>query len=231
MSHFSKSRNSLMVFLLAAVAVVGLLAIPASAQDMTEDEKTLYALGLAVSQNLGPLNLTAAELKFVQQGIADGALGAEPKVDLQTYGPKIQGLAQGRIEAAAAGNQVKADAFVAKKAAAAGAKQTESGLVYKEITAGTGASPTATDKVTVHYHGTLADGTVFDSSVDRGEPATFGLNQVVPCWIEGLQMMKVGGKAELTCPPDLAYGPQGRPPTIPPASALVFEVELISIGG
>jgi FKBP-type peptidyl-prolyl cis-trans isomerase FkpA len=94
---------------------------------------------------------------------------------------------------------------------------------------GTGRSPTATDTVKVHYHGTFTDGRVFDSSVQRGEPARFPLNRVIPCWTQGLQQMKVGGKAKLTCPPDLAYGASGAPPTIPPNSTLIFEVELLAI--
>lgn len=226
-----KFRNRLVTLLVAVFALVGLVAGPATAQEMTEDEKTLYALGVIMSQNLGPFALSAEELEAVKMGLSDGVLGNEPKVDLQTYAPKVQQMAQSRVQAAAAENQIAAEAFVAKKAAEEGAEQTESGLVFKSLSAGEGESPSASDQVTVHYHGTLADGTVFDSSVERGEPATFGLGQVVPCWTEGLQKMKVGGKAELTCPPDLAYGAQGRPPTIPPASALVFEVQLISIGG
>ena len=106
--------------------------------------------------------------------------------------------------------------------------QTASGLIFKELTAGTGASPKATDRVKVHYHGSLIDGTVFDSSVERGEPVTFALDQVVKGWTEGLQMMKVGGKAKLTIPPELAYGPGGRS-GIPPNATLIFEVELLGI--
>jgi FKBP-type peptidyl-prolyl cis-trans isomerase FkpA len=94
---------------------------------------------------------------------------------------------------------------------------------------GTGRSPSATDIVKVHYHGTLSDGKVFDSSVQRGEPASFPLNRVIPCWTEGLQKMKVGGKAKLTCPPGIAYGARGAPPTIPPNATLTFEVELLAI--
>lgn len=103
------------------------------------------------------------------------------------------------------------------------------GLQIEHITVGTGPSPTATDVVKVHYHGTFPDGRVFDSSVQRGVPASFPLNRVIPCWTQGVQQMKVGGKAKLTCPPELAYGPAGAPPTIPPNSTLVFEVELIEI--
>ncbi len=103
------------------------------------------------------------------------------------------------------------------------------GLVIDHITEGTGASPSATSRVKVHYHGTFEDGRVFDSSVQRGQPAVFPLNRVIPCWTEGLQMMKVGGKAKLTCPPGIAYGAAGRPPKIPANSTLYFEVELIEV--
>ena len=119
--------------------------------------------------------------------------------------------------------------FLKAEAAKKGAVQTPSGLVYFEITAGKGASPKAKDKVTVHYTGTLRDGTVFDSSLDRGKPATFGLDQVIAGWTEGLKMIKVGGTARLVIPAKLAYGKRGVPPVIPPDAALVFLVELIGI--
>ena len=102
--------------------------------------------------------------------------------------------------------------------------------MYSTIKAGSGASPKATDTVMVHYHGTLVDGKVFDSSVKRGKPISLALNQVIPCWTEGVQRMKVGEKARLVCPSDLAYGDAGRPPTIPPGATLIFEVELLEIG-
>ena len=106
---------------------------------------------------------------------------------------------------------------------------TASGLVYQSLKDGSGASPKATDTVRVHYHGTLADGKVFDSSVQRGQPAEFPLNRVIPCWTEGVQMMKVGGKAKLTCPPQIAYGSRGAAGVIPPNATLTFEVELLGI--
>jgi FKBP-type peptidyl-prolyl cis-trans isomerase FkpA len=102
-------------------------------------------------------------------------------------------------------------------------------LELTHLTEGSGPSPSATDVVRVHYHGTFPDGQVFDSSVNRGEPASFPLNRVIPCWTQGLQQMKVGGKAKLVCPPGLAYGASGAPPTIPPNATLVFEVELLAI--
>jgi FKBP-type peptidyl-prolyl cis-trans isomerase FkpA len=120
-------------------------------------------------------------------------------------------------------NAEKASAPAVTAVAAAG------GLQVEQLLEGSGPSPSATDVVKVHYHGTFSDGRVFDSSVQRGEPASFPLNRVIPCWTQGLQQMKVGGKAKLTCPPELAYGERGAPPTIPPNSTLTFEVELLGI--
>ena len=108
---------------------------------------------------------------------------------------------------------------------------TASGLVYQSLREGTGASPSATDKVQVHYRGTLPDGREFDSSYGRGRPAEFPLNRVIPCWTEGVQRMKVGGKARLTCPPSIAYGERGAGGVIPPNATLLFEIELLGIPG
>jgi FKBP-type peptidyl-prolyl cis-trans isomerase FkpA len=106
---------------------------------------------------------------------------------------------------------------------------TKSGLEYTELKAGTGKSPKSSNVVEVHYHGTFEDGKVFDSSVDRGKPASFPLNRVIPCWTEGVAKMRVGGKSRLTCPPEIAYGARGAPPRIPPNATLIFEVELLRI--
>ncbi len=106
---------------------------------------------------------------------------------------------------------------------------TKSGLQITTLREGTGKSPKRRDRVSVHYHGTFENGEVFDSSVDRGKPAVFSLNRVIKCWTEGLQLMKVGGKAKLVCPPKIAYGKRGSPPTIPPNATLTFEVELLAI--
>ena len=215
----------------------GALLWPAAAQDttadetpLTEEQKTIYAVGLAMAQNLQQFDFTEAEVELLVRGLTDSVLKRELEVDLKEYGPRIQGFAQARIKAAAGKEKERAAKFLEAEAKKPGAVKTESGLIYTELLAGEGASPKATDRVTVHYHGTLRDGTVFDSSVDRGEPATFGLNQVIKGWTEGLQRMKVGGKARLVCPAELAYGDQGRP-GIPAGAALVFEVELLSIGG
>ena len=194
----------------------------------TEDQKTLYAVGLAVARSLYAYELTEDELAYVQAGLNDGVLG-RPQIDLQAYGQQVQELGRSRAEAATAAEETESEAFMKSAAAEDGAVQTESGMVITTIKEGTGESPTRIDNVKVHYHGMLRDGTVFDSSVDRGTPASFPLDRVIPCWTEGLQRMKVGGKSKLVCPPEVAYGDQGAPPTIKPGATLVFEVELLEI--
>lgn len=195
----------------------------------SEEDKTLYALGVALAQNLAPFDLSEDELAQVTAGLRDGVLGTAGDFDLQAYGPKLQELAQGRMQAAADVERQESASFLAAAAEETGAEVTASGLVFVSIAEGDGPSPTAADRVRVHYTGTLRDGTVFDSSVQRGQPAEFGLGQVIPCWTEGLQKMKVGGKAKLVCPSGIAYGDEGRPPTIPGGATLVFEVELLDI--
>ena len=197
----------------------------------TEEEKILYALGLAIAQNtLEPFKgqFSDAEIAVVMQGFTDAVKGNETIVPLQEFGPKINPMLQERLQRVQAQAEEEGKAFREKAAQEEGAVQTASGLIFKELTAGTGVSPQATNRVKVHYHGSLIDGTVFDSSVERGEPVTFALDQVVTGWTEGLQMMKVGGKAKLTIPPELAYGPGGRE-GIPPNATLIFEVELLGI--
>lgn len=206
----------------------GLVSVNA-AEPKTEDEKALYALGAAVGRNVASFNLTPAELAIVQQGFVDVASNKEAKLDVNSYFPKIQELQTTRQAAAAAVEKKAGEAFLAKAAAVKGAKKTASGLVYTPVKEGTGPMPKATDTVKVHYHGTLPSGKVFDSSVERKEPATFPLNGVIPCWTEGVQLMKVGGKSKLTCPSDIAYGDRGAPPDIKPGSTLVFDVELLAI--
>ncbi len=217
----------------AALLVALALAPAARAADVkleTEDQKTLYALGLALSRNLAAFSLTPAELQSIEAGMNDGLFSKEEKkVDLEKYMPKIQELQQTRAKAAAETEKKAAQPFLDKAAAEKGAKKTPSGAIYLEEKAGSGDIPKPTDKVKVNYTGKLTDGTVFDSSVERGQPATFPLNQVIKCWTEGVGMMKVGGKAKLVCPSDLAYGDRGAPPKIKPGSTLVFDVELLEI--
>ena len=214
---------------LALLCLASPAAFAAAPDPATDDQKTLYALGVAMSQSLAGFTLSESELEFVKAGLTDGTLKRPPKVELQAYGPKIQLLQQARSAVIADGEKKVGAVFQAKAAAEPGATKTASGLIIKPLKPGTGASPKVTDTVKVHYHGTLTDGTVFDSSVQRGEPATFPLGQVIPCWTEGVQQIKVGGKSRLVCPPSLAYSDRGAPPKIKPGATLVFEVELLEI--
>ena len=214
---------------LALVLAAAPAALAAPPAPTTEEQKVLYALGLAMSTNIAVFGLSEAELEMVQSGLYDGVLGKQRKVEMQAYGPKLQELHAARAATAAEKEKKSSQAFVDKAAGEKGATKTASGIIITTLKPGTGPSPKATDKVKVHYHGTLTDGTVFDSSVQRKEPATFPLNGVIPCWTEGVQQMKVGGKSRLVCPPNVAYGDRGAPPRIKPGATLVFEVELLEI--
>src|SRR5689334_14040116 len=187
----------------------------------TDEQKTLYALGQLMSQSLVTFELKPEELAMVQKGLADGVGGVKSDIKAEEFVPKVQALQQARLKVAQERSEKAGAEFLTKAATEAGATKTASGMVIKNKTPGHGASPAATDQVKVHYTGKLIDGKVFDSSVERGEPATFPLNGVIPCWTEGVQTMKVGGKAQLVCPANLAYGDRGSPPTIPPGSTLV----------
>jgi FKBP-type peptidyl-prolyl cis-trans isomerase FkpA len=194
----------------------------------TDQDKTLYALGLAIGQNVKDFQLTEDELDVVALGLNDAVLGVEPKAELDVYGPRIQMLMQQRMTASAGAEKQESNAWVDEQARLPGAQRSDSGVVVIPITEGTGENPTATSTVRVHYHGTLRDGSVFDSSVQRGEPISFPLDGVISCWTEGVQKIKVGGKAKLICPSDTAYGDQGSG-SIPGGAALAFEVELLAI--
>lgn len=203
---------------------------PPAVKIETDEQKVLYSLGYLVAGNVESFELTDAEIDIVKMGFADGAQQKQGVVDdPQTFVPKLQELQGARAAATAKREKEAGAAFIAKAAVEVGATQLPSGMVVTTMKEGSGASPAATDTVKVHYHGTLTDGKVFDSSVDRKEPATFGLNGVIPCWTEGVQKIKVGGKAKLVCPAELAYGERGSPPMIGPGATLVFEVELLEI--
>ena len=214
---------------LALLLITGTATFAAAPEITTDEQKTLYTLGLALSRSLAGFTLSEAELEIVTLGLTDGVLQREPKADPQLFMPKVQELQKTRTAVVAAVEHKAGEDFLVKAAAAPGATKTESGLVITTLTPGTGATPTADDTVQVHYHGTLIDGTVFDSSVQRGQPATFPLKGVIKCWTEGVQHIHIGGKSRLVCPPTLAYGERGAPPRIKPGATLVFEVELLEI--
>jgi FKBP-type peptidyl-prolyl cis-trans isomerase FkpA/FKBP-type peptidyl-prolyl cis-trans isomerase FklB len=215
-----------MRFLAALIATFALCAATSTtvlaAEPKTEDEKALYALGVVLSQSITSFELSDKELEWVKAGVTDAAKGKAGDFDPQPYFPKLQEMQKTRT--AAAGKAV-----LDKAAAEKGAKRLPSGLVITTIKEGTGPSPKATDTVKVHYHGTLPSGRVFDSSL-KGDPVTFPLNNVIKCWTEGVQLMKVGGKSKLVCPPDIAYGDRAPPGSaITPGATLIFEVELLGI--
>jgi FKBP-type peptidyl-prolyl cis-trans isomerase FkpA len=200
---------------------------PARTAPLTDDQKLVYAIGLLMQRSLDQFDLSAAELDVLKRALTDAA-ARKPAIDIEEWGPKIEAFAGARAERVVAREKAASVGYLAKAAAEPGAARTDSGLIYRDLSPGTGPSPTATNTVKVHYRGTLINGTEFDSSYRRNEPAQFPLGGVIPCWTEGMQKMKVGGKARLVCPSDLAYGDAGRP-SIPGGATLVFEVELLEI--
>ena len=214
---------------IALLCFAGAPGYAAEPPPQTEQDKTLYAIGLLLSRSVQTFELTPTELVWVQQGFADGALTRTAAVDVAAYGPKVQELQRARLQVAAAKEKQAAASYVANELKQKGATRTPSGIVVTPLVYGGGAAPRIADQVKVHYEGRLINGTVFDSSRQRGEPANFPLTGVITCWTEALQLMKVGGKARIVCPPDLAYGERGSPPLIRPGATLVFEVELLEI--
>lgn len=216
---------------LLALTAAGLCAGPALAEEALESERqrTLYALGALMGRGLLPFGLDAAELEVFYRGMRDEVTGAELSIDPRAYQEQIQGLQEERRAAASAKEAAAAQAFLDAVAAEEGVVRLDSGLLFDSHEEGTGASPAATSTVRVHYRGTLRDGKEFDSSYSRGQPAEFPLNRVIPCWTEGVQQMKVGGKARLVCPGEIAYGPTGHPPSIPGNAVLSFEIELLAV--
>ena len=201
----------------------------AAPEPKTEDEKVFYALGLDIGKNIDVFSMSPTELELVRAGLSDSVTKKKPKVDLDAVRPKIFELAGKRQDMRAASEKTKGKETVAKAAKEAGAEQLPSGVVVKTLRAGTGDSPAEADSVKVNYEGRLTDGTVFDSSYKRNQPAEFSLRGVVKCWTEGLQKMKIGGKAQLTCPSEVAYGDSGRPPQIPGGATLIFDIELLEV--
>jgi FKBP-type peptidyl-prolyl cis-trans isomerase FkpA len=220
-------KRFLVCCVLAGLSAAG-TARAADPELKTDDEKTLYALGLVFANQLGVFKLTPAELETVKAGLTDGVLKKPAKVELDTFGPKIKPLADARMAAGAVEEKKKGKAFLETIAANPKVKKTASGLLIETVTEGKGTNPTPTDKVKVNYKGALIDGKVFDSSEKHGGPSTLSLNQVVKCWSEGLGLMKPGGKAKLYCPSEIAYGDRANG-EIPAGATLVFDVELLEI--
>ena len=228
----SQIRSTLLFAVLATALSACTPEQPDSGSEIfleTEDDKTIYAMGVNLARNMDHLPLSKAEQELLRAGFSDGIEKRDPLVDTVRYGRRAEGLFARRNADLAQGESEAAEAFLAEAAAAEGAVRSDSGLVMVVLSPGEGPSPAPTDRVRVHYHGTLRDGTVFDSSVVREEPVVLSLNGVIPCWTEALQKMRTGEKARITCPAQIAYGDQGAPPLIKPGAALAPQVELLEI--
>ncbi|MBW8192075.1 FKBP-type peptidyl-prolyl cis-trans isomerase [Neiella marina] len=202
------------------------------AEYTTDEQKASYGVGRQMGDQLAQQAFEGVDIAAVQQGLADSLRGEEfavPADQINAAFAVIQERMQELEKTKHASVIKEGEVFLSDNAAKDGVEVTESGLQYEVLTAGDGAQPTSGDKVNVHYHGTLIDGTVFDSSVARGEPISFPVTGVIPGWVEALQLMTVGSKWRLTIPHNLAYGEQGAGGAIPPYSVLVFEVELLGI--
>ncbi len=194
----------------------------------TPMDTTSYSLGIVLSQNLKSQGFDSIDATSLAKGFEQG-LDGTATVTPQEANQYIQSFLQRKAETAGASAREDGEAFLATNAKRPEVKVTESGLQYEVLQEGTGKNPSATETVEVHYHGTLTDGTVFDSSVERGQTIEFPLNRVIPGWTEGVQLMKEGAKYRFYIPYDLAYGAQGSPPKIPPFAALIFDVELFQV--
>ncbi len=221
------------IYILASMSLLAVSACNKGATPRTtlsnDDEKVVYSIGMDMGSKLKTLQLSDKEMMVLKMGIDDGAKDAKPLVEQKDFLPKIGELIRARQTSFAKKEEEASKSFLDTAAATAKAEKAESGLIYIPTQDGTGESPKETDRVKVNYHGTLRSGEVFDSTRERNQPASFRLDRVIPCWKEGVQKMKVGGKAELYCPSAIAYGERGAPPKIPPGAALKFEVELLEI--
>jgi FKBP-type peptidyl-prolyl cis-trans isomerase FklB len=217
-------------FFLPLILIMGITSI--NAQNLnTEMEKVSYSLGVNVAKSVKNQGLESIDSEAIAQAFTDVFEGNELKISEQESNVILQEYFGKLAQKAQSQNVEAGQNFLAENAKRDGVVTTATGLQYEVLTEGSGDSPKETDQVTVHYHGTLIDGTVFDSSVERGQPATFPVNGVIPGWVEALQLMNPGAKYKLFIPSNLAYGERGAGGAIGPNATLIFEVELISIGG
>ena len=201
----------------------------------TDNQKASYGIGLQMGAQLAPAE-PLMDMDAFRAGIRDGMAGSEPaipqgelQVAIQAFSEAVNAQESERMSAEAEANTIEGEAFLAENAEKEGVTVTESGLQYEVISEGDGAHPAPEDQVTIHYKGTLIDGTQFDSSYDRGEPATFAVGGVIAGFSEGLQLMTVGSHYRFFIPGNLGYGPQGYAPDIGPNATLIFELELLEI--
>lgn len=191
--------------------------------------RATYSYGYTIGRTISTLGFSESELKQVLSGFEDGAHGKKAPFEVEKYQDQIRSLIEGHLAAKAEKEKAAGKAYGEKFAQKSGVKALAGGGWYKIIKQGDGAQATPDDTVKVHYRGTLLDGSEFDSSYKRGQPAVFPLKGVIPCWTNGVAQLRVGGKAKLVCPSDVAYGDHGHPPVIPGGATLVFDVELLDI--
>lgn len=192
-------------------------------------DKFSYGLGMGIGQNLLSMGVKDIDIEDFVKALKDVLTGAKTEISHSEAQQVVNEHFRRLAEEAYAQNKASGEAFLAENAKREGVTVLPSGLQYEVLVAGEGKKPSATDRVQCHYEGTLIDGTVFDSSIKRGEPAVFGVNQVIRGWVEALQLMQEGAKWRLYIPYDMAYGEHGAGEMIPPYSALVFDVELIKV--
>lgn len=224
-----KARSTRALLALTVILIPGIAMSAAPLK--TQKQKFSYTIGFQVGMDFKRKGLDL-DTEALLQAIRDVQEGKQPRLnqeEMQQALTNYKTELDAKRKELADTNLKLSQAFLDQNKAKKGVKVTASGLQYEVIKAGSGAKPKATDSVEVHYHGTLIDGRVFDSSVNRGQTVTFPLNGVIKGWQEALQMMKKGSKWRVAIPPDLAYGPMGSPPVIAPNMALVFEIELIDI--
>jgi FKBP-type peptidyl-prolyl cis-trans isomerase len=231
-SAFSQSKKELQAEvnrLKAEVVQLKKASEPKPIPMADENTKACYGIGVLIGSNLKAQPIDSINLEAIFAGIDDIIQNKSTKLDKNEASQFVQQYMQQAMEKKSEKMKTEGQQFLEQNKSKEGVKVTASGLQYKVVTSGTGKMPKATDNVTVHYTGKLIDGTIFDSSVERGQPSTFGLGQVIPGWTEVLQLMKEGDKFMVYIPYDLAYGERGSPPQILPYSTLIFEIELIKV--
>jgi FKBP-type peptidyl-prolyl cis-trans isomerase FkpA len=225
-------RRNLMKQVVVATVITFIAAVSgayAGDSPKSDEQKTLYAVGASLAKSLAVFSFSESEFNEVLKGLTETVAGKKADFDTSAYNGKIQELAKVRRKIQGERQAAAGREFLDKAAKEVGAVKTDSGIVYIPVTEGKGDSPLANDIVKVNYRGNLPDGKEFDSSYKRGRPLEFKLSDVIKCWTEGVQKMKVGGKARLVCPANLAYGDNGAGEMILPGATLAFEIELLEV--
>lgn len=215
--------------LLTSVCLVPAIGALAELPLQNDRDRALYAIGTVVGRGLGGLDLSPEEFERVAAGIHDAALAREIRFSNFEMQDEIRAFQGERRERAIQAEIQRTRDFLAGVASEAGVRRTDTGLLFQDLESGGGPTPGARDRVRVHYEGRLRSGELFDSTTVRGSAALFPLDGVIPCWTEGLTLMRVGGRARIVCPPEIAYGESGYPPNVPPNAPLDFHVELLEI--